>query len=49
MSTITKKAIEKPQDITYFKLNNMVNIPTESNEIQLNKTKEAVRATFGKY
>jgi len=46
LSTITKKAIEKPQDITYFKLNNMVNIPTESNEIQLNKDKEAVRAYF---
>src|SRR5699024_8654321 len=43
---MTKKAIEKPQDITYFKLNNMVNIPTESNEIQLNKDKEAVRAYF---
>lgn len=46
MSTITKQAIEKPEDITYFKLNNMVNIPTEDNEIQLNKDKEAVRAYF---
>lgn len=46
MSTITKESIERPKDITYFKLNNMVNIPTESNEIQLNKDKEAVRAYF---
>src|SRR5690625_5313339 len=43
---MTKKAIEKPKDITYFKLNNMVNIPTENNEIQLNKDQEAVRAYF---
>ena len=46
MNPITKQAIEKPQDITYFKLNNMVNIPTKDNEIQLNKDKEAVRAYF---
>lgn len=36
----------KPRDITYFKLNNMVNIPTDQNEIQLNKDREAVRAYF---
>lgn len=46
LTTITKKAVEKPEDITYFKLNNMVNIPTENNEIQLDKDKEAVRAYF---
>ncbi|GAA4064172.1 class 1b ribonucleoside-diphosphate reductase subunit alpha [Amphibacillus indicireducens] len=46
MSKLTKQPIEKPQDITYFKLNNMVNIHTESNEIQLNKDREAVRAYF---
>ena len=46
MTTRTKKAVEKPQDITYFKLNNMVNIPTENNEIQLDKDQEAVRAYF---
>jgi len=46
LKTITKEAIEKPRDITYFKLNNMVNIPTENNEIQLNKDREAVKAYF---
>jgi len=46
LSTITKKTIEKSQDISYFKLNNEVNIPTKDNEIQLDKDKEAVRAYF---
>jgi len=46
LDTLTKKTIDKPEDITYFKLNNMVNIPTKDNEIQLNKDKEAVRAYF---
>jgi len=46
LSTLTKQAIEKPQDMTYFKLNNRVNIPTENNEIQLDKDREAVRAYF---
>ena len=49
MKTITKESIEKPKDITYFKLNNMVNIPTENNEIQLNKDRESVRAYFLEY
>jgi ribonucleoside-diphosphate reductase alpha chain len=46
LSTLTKETIEKPKDITYFKLNNMVNIPSENNEIQLDKDKKAVRAYF---
>lgn len=46
MKTRIKETVEKPEDITYFKLNNMVNIPTENNEIQLNKDREAVRAYF---
>src|SRR5699024_227192 len=44
--TTKKKSIKKPQDVTYFKLNNMVNIPTSDNQIQLKKDKEAVRAYF---
>jgi hypothetical protein len=43
---MTKKAIEKPKDITYFKLNNMVNIPTENNEIQLIKIKKRLELIF---
>lgn len=46
METTKKKSIKKPQDVTYFKLNNMVNIPTAENQIQLKKDKEAVRAYF---
>ncbi|NMA90628.1 MAG: class 1b ribonucleoside-diphosphate reductase subunit alpha [Amphibacillus sp.] len=46
MSKYNIQAIEKTKDITYFKLNNQVNIPSENNEIQLNKDKEAVRAYF---
>lgn len=46
MKTRIKEAIEKPKDITYFKLNNEVNIPTKNNEIQLDKDREAVRAYF---
>lgn len=46
LTKFSKEAIEKPQDITYFKLNNMVNIPTENNQIQLNKDREAARAYF---
>ena len=46
METTKKKSIKKPQDVTYFKLNNMVNIPTSDNQIQLKKDKEAVRAYF---
>lgn len=46
MKTRIKETVEKPEDITYFKLNNMVNIPTENNEIQLDKDREAVRAYF---
>lgn len=46
METMKKKSIKKPQDVTYFKLNNMINIPTTDNQIQLNKDKEAVRAYF---
>lgn len=38
--------MDKPNEITYFKLNNMVNIPTSEGQIQLNKDKEAVRAYF---
>ncbi len=41
-----RKKIEQPQEVTYFKLNNMVNIPTKDKEIQLNKDREAVRAYF---
>src|SRR5690625_2658211 len=43
---MTKKAIKKPKRYTLLKINNMVNIPTEKNEIQLNKDQEAVRAYF---
>ncbi len=46
MTIHTKKTIEPPKDKTYFKLNNMLNIPTENGEIQLNKDREAVRAYF---
>lgn len=42
----TKVSIEKPEDITYFKLNNMVNIPTQDNKIQLNADRKAARAYF---
>src|SRR5699024_5244624 len=41
--------IENTKDITYFKLNNMVNIPTADKKIQLNKDREAVRAYFLEY
>lgn len=46
MSTRAKETIKKPEEVTYFKLNNMVNIPTENNEIQLDKDQKAVRAYF---
>lgn len=46
MNTRTKQTTEQPKEVTYFKLNNMVNIPTEDNQIQLNKDQEAVRAYF---
>lgn len=36
----------KVEDVNYFKLNNMLNIPTVNGEIQLDKDKEAVRAFF---
>ena len=43
---MTKKMIEKPKEITYFKLNHQVNIPSEDNKIQLDKDREAVKAYF---
>lgn len=49
MTDIKKFEIENTKDITYFKLNNMVNIPTADKKIQLNKDKEAVRAYFLEY
>lgn len=46
LKPITKESVEKPKDITFFKLNNKINIPTEHKEIQLNKDRQAVRAYF---
>lgn len=43
---MTKKMIEKPKEITYFKLNHQVNIPSEDNKIQLDKDRKAVKAYF---
>lgn len=40
--------IDKPQEVTYFKLNNQVNIPKDG-RIQLDKDKEAARAYFIEY
>lgn len=40
--------IDKPQEVTYFKLNNQVNIPKDG-KIQLDKDKEAARAYFIEY
>ena len=39
-------AVDKPKETSYFKLNNLVNIPTKDGRIQLDKDKEAVRAYF---
>ena len=49
MTDTKKLKIENTKDITYFKLNNMVNIPTADKQIQLNKDREAVRAYFLEY
>ncbi|MGH2118399.1 hypothetical protein, partial [Aerococcus sp. L_32] len=49
MTDTKKLKIENTKDITYFKLNNMVNIPTADKKIQLNKDREAVRAYFLEY
>ncbi|MCI6735155.1 MAG: ribonucleotide-diphosphate reductase subunit alpha, partial [Aerococcus urinaeequi] len=49
MTDTKKLKIENTKDITYFKLNNMVNIPTANKKIQLNKDREAVRAYFLEY
>lgn len=43
---VVKKEQIKLEEVTYFKLNNMVNIPTINGEIQLDKDKEAVKAFF---
>lgn len=43
---VIRKEQIKLEDVNYFKLNNMVNIPTVNGEIQLDKDKEAVRAYF---
>lgn len=49
MTNTKKLSIENTKEITYFKLNNMVNIPTAAKQIQLHKDKEAVRAYFLEY
>lgn len=43
---VVRKEQIKIDEVTYFKKNNMVNIPTADGEIQLDKDKEAVRAFF---
>lgn len=39
-------SIDKPKEVSYFGLNNLVNIPTSEGKIQLDKDKEAVKQFF---